>query len=136
MEISPYLGFNGQCEEAFKFYEKVLGGKIEGIMTYGSSPIAAQMPPKMRDKIIHVRMLVGNQVLMGGDAPPQNFKPAEGFNVSITVKDAAEAERIFTELSKGGKITMPLQKTFWSVRFGMAVDRFGTPWIINCAQAA
>ena len=105
-------------------------------MTYGSSPIAAQMPPEMRDKIIHVRMLVGNQVLMGGDAPPQNFKPAEGFNVSITVKDAAEAERIFTELSKGGKITMPLQGTFWSVRFGMAVDRFGTPWIINCAQAA
>ena len=136
MEISPYLGFNGQCEEAFKFYEKVLGGKIEGIMTYGSSPIAAQMPPEMRDKIIHVRMLVGNQVLMGGDAPPHNFKPAEGFNVSITVKDAAEAERIFTELSKNGKITMQLQKTFWSVRFSMAVDRFGTPWIINCAQAA
>ena len=136
MEISPYLGFNGQCEEAFKFYEKVLGGKIEGIMTYGSSPIAAQMPPEMRDKIIHVRMLVGNQVLMGGDAPPQNFKLAEGFNVSITVKDSAEAERIFNELSKDGKITMPLQKTFWSVRFGMAVDRFGTPWIINCAQPA
>jgi len=136
MEISPYLGFNGQCEEAFKFYEKVLGGKIEGIMTYGSSPIAAQMPPEMRDKIIHVRMLVGNQVLMGGDAPPQNFKLAEGFNVSITVKDSAEAERIFNELSKDGKITMPLQKTFWSIRFGMAVDRFGTPWIINCAQPA
>jgi PhnB protein len=136
MEISPYLGFNGQCAEAFKFYEKVLGGKIEGIMTYGGSPIAAQMPPEMRDKVIHVRMLVGNQVLMGGDAPPQNFKPAEGFNVSITVKDAPEADRIFNELSQGGKITMPLQKTFWSVRFGMAVDRFGTPWIINCAQAA
>ena len=136
MEISPYLGFNGQCEEAFKFYEKVLGGKIEGIMTYGSSTIAAQMPPEMRDKIIHVRMLVGNQVLMGGDAPPQNFKLAEGFNVSITVKDSAEAERIFNELSKDGKITMPLQKTFWSIRFGMAVDRFGTPWIINCAQPA
>src|SRR5277367_3933372 len=99
-------------------------------------PSPPRCPPEMRDKIIHVRMLVCNQVLMGGDARPQNFKPAEGFNVSITLKDAAEAERIFTELSKGGKITMPLQGTFWSVRFGMAVDRFGTPWIINCAQAA
>jgi PhnB protein len=73
---------------------------------------------------------------MGGDAPPQNYSAPQGLNVSITTKDPAETERVFNELSKGGKITMPLQKTFWSALFGMTVDRFGTPWIINCAQAA
>lgn len=136
MEISPYLGFNGQCAAAFKFYERVFGGQIEGIMTYGASPIAQQMPAEMHDKIIHVRLSVGDQVLMGGDAPPQNYQAAQGFNVSITVKDPAEADRVFQELSKDGKVTMPMQKTFWSARFGMTVDRFGTPWLINCAQAA
>jgi|ERR1700677_3002996 PhnB protein len=136
MEISPYLGFNGQCEAAFKFYERVFGGKIVGIMTYGASPMAQQMPAEMHDKIIHVRLLVGDQALMGGDASPQNYEAAQGFNVSITVKDPEEADRVFNELSKDGKVTMPMQKTFWSARFGMTVDRFGTPWLINCAQAA
>jgi PhnB protein len=136
MEISPYLGFNGQCAAAFKFYERVFGGQIAGMMTYGASPIAQQMPAEMHDKIIHVRLLVGDQVLMGGDAPPQNYQAAQGFNVSITVKDPAEADRVFQELSEDGKVTMPMQKTFWSARFGMTVDRFGTPWLINCAQAA
>lgn len=136
MEISPYLGFNGQCEAAFKFYERVFGGKIVGIMTYGASPMAQQMPAEMHDKIIHVRLLVGDQALMGGDASPQNYEAAQGFNVYITVKDPEEADRVFNELSKDGKVTMPMQKTFWSARFGMTVDRFGTPWLINCAQAA
>jgi PhnB protein len=136
MEISPYLGFNGQCEAAFKFYERVFGGKIVGIMTYGASPMAQQMPAEMHDKIIHVRLLVGDQALMGGDASPQNYEAAQGFNVSITVKDPEEADRVFNELSKDGKVTMPMQKIFWSARFGMTVDRFGTPWLINCAQAA
>jgi PhnB protein len=134
MEICPYLGFNGQCEEAFKSYEKILGGKIQGLMTYGASPMASHFPPEMHSRVIHVRLVVGNQVLMGGDAPSQHYQAPQGLNVSITTKDPAETERIFNELSAGGKITMPLQKTFWSVLFGMTVDRFGTPWIINCAQ--
>jgi PhnB protein len=136
MEICSYLGFNGQCEEAFKSYEKILGGKIQGLMTYGGSPMASHFPPEMHSRVIHVRMVVGTQVLMGGDAPPQHYQAPQGLNVSITTKDPADTERIFNELSAGGKITMPLQKTFWSVLFGMTVDRFGTPWIVNCAQAA
>ena len=136
MKIEAYLMFNGQCEEAFKFYEKTLGGKIEGIMTYGASPVAQQMPPDMKDKIIHARLVVGDQVLMGSDAPSQQYEKPQGFGVSITLNEPADVDRIFNALSMDGKITMPAQKTFWSARFGMATDRFGIPWMVNCAQAA
>jgi PhnB protein len=132
MNLDTYLQFNGQCGEAFKFYEQVLGGKIEGIMTYGQSPAAAQTSPEMRDKVIHVRLSVGDSILMGSDAPAQHYQPPQGFSVSLSAKDVAEAERMYKALSEGGKITMPLQKTFWSASFAMFTDRFGIPWMVNC----
>lgn len=132
MEVSTYLGFSGQCEEALKFYEQCLGGKIEALMTYGESPMAAQFPPDWKSKIIHGRLKVGEAVLMAGDAPPDCYQKPNGFSVALGLKDPAEAERIFQALSEGGSVQMPLQKTFWARQFGMAVDRFGTPWMINC----
>jgi PhnB protein len=134
MQLNPYLVFNGQCEEAFKFYEKVLGGKITGLMTHGNSPMASQVAPEWRDKIMHAHMTVGDYVLMGSDAPPQHFQKPQGFSVSIVVKTTEEAERIFAALSEKASILMPLQQTFWSPRFGMLTDRFGIPWMINCDQ--
>jgi len=93
-------------------------------------------PEEWRKKIMHARMTVGDVVLMGSDAPPDHYQAPQGFSLSIGTKDPAEAERIFNELAQNGKVQMPLQKTFWAVRFGMVVDRFGIPWMVNCEQAA
>ena len=136
MQVNPYLIFNGQCEVAFKFYEKCLGGKIEGMMTHGDSPVAPQVPAEWRSKILHARMTVDGMVLMGSDAPPDHYEQPKGFSVSLGVKEPGEAERIFQELSQNGKVQMPIQKTFWSMRFGMLVDQFGIPWMVNCEQVA
>jgi PhnB protein len=136
MELSPYLLFNGQCEAAFKFYEKCLGGKIEAIMTFGQSPMAQQVPAEWGNKVIHARLKIGGMILLGSDPPPDRYQRPQGFSVSISVKEPAETERIFQELAQNGKVQMPIQKTFWSVRFGMLVDQFGIPWIVNCEQAA
>ena len=136
MQLNPYLNFNGNCEEAFKFYEQVLKGKIESMMTHEGTPMEAKTPPEWRKKIMHARMTVGDQVLMASDAPPEHYQKPQGFSVSLNLNDAAEAERIFQALSEKGKVQMPIQETFWALRFGMAVDRFGTPWMVNCDKAA
>ncbi|UBF30611.1 VOC family protein (plasmid) [Kovacikia minuta CCNUW1] len=139
MQLNPYLFFNGQCAEAFKFYEQCLGGKITAIMTYAESPetsMTDQMSPEWRNKIMHASMKLGDQELMGSDSPPQYYEAAKGFSVSLSLNDVGEAERIFHTLAENGKVQMPLEKTFWAERFGMVVDQFGTPWMINCDQGA
>jgi PhnB protein len=132
MQLNSYLHFNGRCEEAFKFYEKVLGGKIEAIFPHEGTPAADHVPPEWRKKIMHVRLSVGDQVLMGSDVPPGHYNQPQGFRVNISVKNPADAERIFKALADKGKVTMPLEKTFWAQRFGMVNDQYGTPWMINC----
>jgi len=136
MQLNPYFHFNGDCEAAFKFYEQVLGGKIESLISHEGMPGASQLPAEWRSKIMHARMLIGEQAIMGMDAPPDRYQKPQGFHASISVAEPAEAERIFYALAEGGTQTMPIQETFWSVRFGMLVDRFGIPWMINCEQAA
>jgi len=135
MQLNPYLTFNGQCEAAFKFYERVLGGKIEAMMTFGSSPMAEQTSPEWRNKIMHARMTVGDQVLMASDAPPDRHEAMKGIMVTLGIDDPKEAERIFRALADKGTVRMPIQETFWAARFGMLTDQFGTPWMINCEQA-
>ena len=134
MQLNPYLSFNGQCEAAFKFYERCLGGNLVALMTYGESPMAAQMPSEERGKIMHARLVVGDKVLMGGDTPQGHYEKPQGFTVTLGIDDPGEAERVFTALAEGGSVRMPLQETFWARRFGMLVDRFGTPWMINCER--
>ena len=136
MQLNPYLVFNGQCEAAFKFYERCLGGKIEMMMTHGDSPMAEQVPPEWRNKVMHVRLALSDKVLMGSDAPPDRYEQPKGFSVSVGVDKPAEAERIFNALAQNGTVQMPLQKTFWAERFGMLVDQFGIPWMVNCEPAA
>ncbi len=136
MQLNPYLMFNGDCEEAFKFYEQCLGGEIVAMFTHEGSPMADNVPTDWRKKIMHARLVVGDQVLMGSDAPPAYREEPKGFSVSIGVTDPAEAERIFQALAERGQVKMPIQQTFWAVRFGMLVDRFGIPWMINCEKAA
>ena len=134
MQIHPYLAFNGDCAEAFAFYEKALGGKITMKMTNGESPMADQTPPDQRNRIMHVRLEAGNAVLMGADAPPHYHQKPAGFCVSLDVAAPAEAERIFKALGEGGKVNMPMAETFWAQRFGMLIDRFGQPWMVNCSK--
>jgi PhnB protein len=133
-EVSAYLVFSGQCEAAFKFYEKCLGGKIEMMMTFGDSPMSDKAPADWQAKVMHARMTVGKTVLMGSDAPPERYEQPKGFSMSVGTRDAAEAEWMFNELAADGKVQMPLQQTFWAVKFGMVVDRFGIPWMVNCEQ--
>ncbi|HTM43215.1 MAG TPA: VOC family protein [Terriglobales bacterium] len=132
MQLNSYLHFNGRCEEAFKFYEKLFGGKIEAIFPHEGTPAAEHVPPEWRKKIMHARLCVGDQVLMGSDVPPGHYNSPQGFRVNISVKNPADAERIFKALADKGKVTMPLEKTFWAQRFGMVNDQYGTPWMINC----
>ncbi|HUA61360.1 MAG TPA: VOC family protein [Verrucomicrobiae bacterium] len=134
MSIFVHLIFNGNCAEAFAFYEKCLRGKIEFSMTYGESPMAAQMPPEAQKMVMHTSLAVGDFRIAGADAPGQRYKTPQGFDVALDVKDEAEADRLFSELSQGGKVEMPIQKTFWAKRFGMCVDRFGIPWMVNCSD--
>ena len=136
MQLNPHLSFDGQCREAFKFYQQCLGGKITSMFTHAGTPMAEQVPPEWQNKIMHARLEVGDAVLMGSDSPPEYYEAPKGLYVSLTVKEPAEAERIFHALEPNGTVTMPIQQTFWSVRFGMLVDRFGIPWMINCEQAA
>lgn len=132
MQVNTYLTFNGNCKEAFEFYAKCLNGKIEAMMPHSGTPAEQHVPAEWRDKIIHARMTIGNEVLMASDAPPDHYDRPQGFSVNLGVKDEQEAKRIYDELSAGGKVTMPLAPTFWARQFAMLVDRFGTPWMINC----
>jgi PhnB protein len=135
MQLATYLLFDGTCGEAFRFYEQALGGKIDFIQTFGDSPERDKTPPDQHHLVIHVHLTVGDQVLMGSDAPPPHFERPQGFSVSIAVDDKEEATRIYRALAEGGRETMPLGETFWSPLFGMCTDRFGTPWMVNYAPA-
>jgi PhnB protein len=135
MQLNPYLLFNGQCEAAFKFYAKCLGAKIEAMMTHEGTPAACQVPSEWVKKIMHARLSVGGTLLMASDAPPGRYEKPQGFSVSLLVKSADEAERVFKALSDNGTITMPMTETFWATRFGMLVDQFGIAWMVNCEKA-
>jgi len=132
MQMTTYLSFKGECEAAFKFYEQCLDGQLGAIFRYAGSPLADQVPADWQDKVMHGSFTFGDQVLMGGDVAPDRYEQPKGFSLSLQMQSAADAERIFHELARGGTVVMPLEKTFWAARFGMVVDRFGIPWLINC----
>jgi len=134
MRANPYLTFDGNCEEAFGVYQTILGGEIVAMMPYEGSPAEAGAPAEWRKKIIHARLVFGDNVLMASDAPPGRFQKMQGISVTLNIEDQAEAERVFNALAEGAAVTMPLGETFWAVKFGMLTDRFGTPWMINCEK--
>lgn len=135
MQVSTHLVFGGQCEAAFQFYERVLGGKIVNILAYGNSPMAEQVPPEWREKIVHGTFTVGGTVLAGADFLPDQYVKPQGFYVLLSVDDPMDAERIFSALAENGQVHMAIQQTFWSSRFGVLTDKFGVPWEISCEQA-
>jgi PhnB protein len=134
MHVNPYLVFNGDCEMAIKFYQQTLGGEITMMMTHAGTPMEAHVPKEWQGKILHASLKIGDTVLMGSDAPPERYEKPKGFSVSLVLDDTSEAERIFKTLSEGGSVQMPIQQTFWAARFGMLVDKYAIPWMINCNQ--
>ncbi|GBQ87279.1 glyoxalase [Gluconacetobacter johannae DSM 13595] len=136
MRINAYIhAFDGRCREAFAFYQAALGGEITAMMTFADTPMADSVPADQRGRICHAALTVGGQVLMGSDGMPDKAVTPAGFSISITADTAKDAELIFTALSDGGSITMPLQQTFWAPQFGMLVDRFGISWMVGCDAA-
>ncbi|MDQ6718568.1 MAG: VOC family protein [Gemmatimonadota bacterium] len=134
-QLETYIFFDGNCAEAMRFYESVLGGKMEIMMSHKDSPEAQNVPPEMADWIIHARLDIGGRKLMASDSMAGNpIGGAKGFSLSLAYADEADAKRVFDALCDGGRITMPMQSTFWAKSFGMVVDKFGTSWMVNGAQ--
>ena len=135
MNLTPYLLFDGHCEEAFTLYARVLGAPAAEFSRFAQTPMAGQVGPDWAQKIIHADLKIGNQILMGSDAPPAHYKPPQGISICINFDSEAEAERVYKALSESGKIVMALQETFWAKRYGQIVDRFGIPWMFNVPKA-
>jgi PhnB protein len=136
MKVNAYLNFNGNCEEAFKFYEKALGAKIDVLSTFAGSPAAAMAPADWQNKIIHARITIGDTLVMGSDAPPDRYEQPKGISLSLGLDTPAEAERVFQALAEKGTIRMPMAQSFFASRFGMVTDRFGIPWMVICEAQA
>lgn len=136
MQITPYLNFNGNCEAAFRFYEKALGGKITFLSRWGESPMAGQAPPGWGDKILHLTFEAGGHKIQGTDSPGEHYRKPQGITLSLGISSPEEAERVFEALSEGATVHMPLQETYWARRFGMLTDQFGIPWLINSGAGA
>jgi PhnB protein len=135
MKLNTYLNFDGDCRAAFEFYEQCLGGKIGAMIPYGDTPASKHVSPEAHDRIIHASLEVGDSSLMGSDGTPEHpYEGVRGSYVTVHVDDAAEAERIFQALSENGKVEMPIQETFWALRYGSTVDRFGVGWMVNCQR--
>jgi PhnB protein len=130
MKLHTYLNFGGNCEEAFRFYEKNLGGKIEMMMRYGDQPDPQNVQPGTEKYVLYLNMTIGETQLMGSDVPRERFQPMRSVYLSLAVDSSEEAERIFKLLSEGGEVFMPMEETFFAYRFGMLRDRFGTSWMI------
>jgi PhnB protein len=131
MQLSPHLHFPGTCEEAFRAYARLLGGRITAMQTYGASPGAERWTPEWRTKIVHAAMNLGERELLGADVRSDEYEKPAGWNLLLAVAGLESANRVFNSLAEGGAVKMPLQQTFWSPAFGVVVDRFGVPWEIT-----
>jgi PhnB protein len=136
MSLKPQLSlmFNGQCEAAFTFYAQHLNATIVGVARYAGSPMAGSVPPEWGDKVMHGSIAVGDTIIAGADVHSLHYRQPRGFSVLLGVAIPEDADRIFQALADGGTVTVPLQETFWSARYGAVTDQFGVPWEINCAQ--
>jgi PhnB protein len=137
MKLHTYLNYGGNCAEAFRFYEKHLGGKITMMMTHGETPGgASNVPFALKNTILYANMTIGETLLMGSDVPPDRFEPMRSVYLSLTVDSTEEAERVHALLSDGGEIFMPMQETFFAYRFSMLRDKFGTSWMVLHSRPA
>ena len=136
MKVQAYISFSGRCEEALEFYKKCIGAEVTFLMRWKESPDAAmKAPPGHEEKIMNAVFRIGETELMADDGMGETKAEFKGMTLAIEVADDAEAKRVFSALGEGGRITMPLMKTFWTSSFGMLTDKFGVPWMVNVAAA-
>ena len=133
MQVQPYLFFEGRCEEAVEFYREALGAEVVMLVRFKDSPDPAMAPPGGGDKVMHMAFRVGETTVLASDGRCSGRPGFQGFALSLTATDDAQAERFFTALAEGGQVQMPLTKTFFSSRFGMVADRFGVSWMVYVA---
>lgn len=131
MRLHTYLNYGGNCEEAFRFYEQHLGGKITFLMRHGEAPEPTPVPENWKNAVLHARMSLGETELLGADIPPDRFQPMRSAYLSLTLGSPEEADRVHALLSDGGQIFMPMAETFFATRFAMLRDRFGTSWMLQ-----
>jgi PhnB protein len=134
MLVEPYLFFNGRCDEALEFYKKVFGAEVQMLMRFNESPDPpppGMLPPGTENKVMHSSFRIGETTVMASDGSCDGKPAFAGFSLAVGVATEAEAERVFNALAEGGQVQMPLEKTFWSPRFGMVADRFGVSWMVN-----
>ena len=130
MKTSTYLNYGGNCAEAFRFYEKSLGAKINMLMTHDQAPGATNLDPKIAKTVLYTSMTLGEATIQASDVPAERFQPMRSVYISLSVDSDAEAERIYEILTEGGEIYMPMQETFFASRFGQFRDKFGTSWMV------
>jgi PhnB protein len=133
MQIQPYVFFDGRCEEAIEFYGNAIGAKVEMMMRFKDAPPDTPASPEHAQKVMHAALRVGDTVVLASDGRCTGNPNFQGFALSLTAKDDAEAARLFEALGKGGQVQMPLSKTFFSSSFGMLADRFGVSWMVYVA---
>ncbi len=133
MQVQAYLFFDGRCEEAVEFYRSKLGAQVTMLMRFKDSPDPGTCPPGSGDKVMHTSFRIGDTTVLASDGRCLSRPSFQGFSLSLTVPDAAEADRLFASLADGGQVQMPLAQTFFSPRFGMVADRFGVPWMVYVA---
>jgi len=134
MDVHTYLSFEGRCEEALEFYHNAIGAEVTALVRFKDMPKSedrSMIPPGADEKVMHARFTIGSTTLMASDGRCQGRPGFQGFSLSLTPSDEAEAERLFAALSDGGQVQMPLRRTFFSPRFGMVTDRFGLSWMIH-----
>jgi PhnB protein len=134
MQVQPYLDFNGRCDEALEFYEKAIGAKIEMLMRWKDSPDKSMCTPQNADKVMHSQFQIGDTTVMASDGRNGGRPNFQGIALSIAANSEADANRLFSGLAEGGKVQMPLGKTFFSPCFGMVADKFGVGWMILVAH--
>lgn len=137
MQVQPYLFFDGRAEEAIEFYRKTVGATVEMLMRFKDSPETPQpgmVPPGSENKVMHSSLKIGDTVVMASDGHCQGKPNFQGFSLSLSAKNDAEAEKLFKALGEGGKLTMPMSKTFFASKFGMLADRFGVNWMVISAE--
>ena len=134
--VQPYLFFNGRCEEALEVYRSSVGAKVDMLSRFKDAPESGMAQPGMENKVMHASFRIGETILMASDGRCDGNPRFEGFSLSIDVPDEKTAETVFKALAEGGKVTMPLEKTFWAPKFGMLEDRFGVGWMVSVQHKA
>ena len=128
MKMNVYVNFDGTCAEAFRYYDRHLGGKVVMMMTHGESPDQAHVNPDWKDAVLHARITIGDTLLLGADIP--GAEPMRSAYLTLGVGSDSDAERIYSALAEGGRVLMPMEETFFASRFGQVQDRFGINWMI------